>query len=93
MVEMIEPPPAFVKNELYELQLGIGKRFYLRQSHPPSTLYMTRRKPPCRCMSNIYRHARHDADATVTAMQNGIVSRQNDRYVTPSHGTRNSNCK
>ena len=40
-------------------------------------------------MSNIYRHALHDADARVTAMQNGIVSRQSNPFVTPSHGTRN----
>ena len=91
MVETTELALAFVKNgELYELI--IGKRFYLRPSDRSLTMYMIKRKPPCKCMSTIYRHARHDADARVTPMQNGIVSRQNDPFVTPSHGTRNNNC-
>lgn len=36
------------------------------------------KKALCRCMSIIYKHARHDADARVTAMQNGIISRQSN---------------
>ena len=44
-------------------------------------------------MSNIYRHARRDADARATAMQKGILSRQCNPFVTPSHGTRTKTSK
>ena len=43
---------------------------------PPSSYAVNdQKKAPCRCMSTIYKHARHDADARATAMQNGIISR------------------